>query len=65
MRNNIFQDNLLNIIKTPSRHLFVQEQLKHQNNIWNLLKVKHKDTRTILLIINVVLLFLLLSLNKF
>ena len=57
MGSSIFQDNLLNIIKTLSR--------KHQNNMWNLLKVKHKDTRTTLLIIDVVLLFLLLIWTNF
>ena len=31
----------------PSRHLLVQsQQLKHQNNVWNMFKVNNKDSRT-------------------
>ena len=30
----------------PKRHLLVQrQQLKHQANVWNLLKVSNKDTK--------------------
>ena len=37
---------LFNLLTPPSRHLLAQsQQQKHQNNVWNLFKVNHKDTR--------------------
>ena len=45
--------------------LFVQsQQLKHQNNVWNLFKVHNKDTR-MTSIVNNILVSLLLTLNWF
>ena len=47
----------------PIWQLLVQsQQLKHQNNVWNLFKVINKDTRTTSLDLVV---FLLLVLNKY
>ena len=37
-------------LNKPSQHLLVQSQpWKHKNNVWNLLKVNKKDTKTTLL----------------
>ena len=53
---------------SPSRYLLVQsQQCKHQNSVWNLFKVYNKDTRTtsLTLFIDVILMSLLLTLNRF
>ena len=60
VKNAILKEIFKTIEIDRSRHLLVQsQQWNHQNNKWHLLKVNNKDIH------NVVLKYLLLTLNRF
>ena len=45
-QNALVQNIFCSTIHLPSQHLLVQNnRLKHQINVWNLLKINNKDTR--------------------